>query len=114
MCQYFFDHVGYFLGQARLPRARELTLAALLGEADRLEAALREESAGGPALEPGDQPWRDYPPAFRLLSQLTAQGLDPPFQQAPAAVAAHVFTLGYPELAYQRLVARQTARVTWL
>lgn len=153
----------------------QVTLAALLEDARRLKAALEAERAGGPALDPANQAWRDYPPAFRLLSQLSAQGADPLFQGAPVVVAVHVhpheamhpeveagmaamqmalmaqsldlgtcfyglqphavrhdpalaqclglpaghqvpicFMLGYAELRYPRLVARRTARVTWL
>ncbi|MCB2188859.1 MAG: nitroreductase family protein [Deltaproteobacteria bacterium] len=73
-----------------LAEVTRLTVAALVEQAARLEAALAREAAGGSALAPEDQAWRQYPPAFRLLAELTAQGEDPLFHHAPAVVAVHV------------------------
>ncbi|HOP48951.1 MAG TPA: nitroreductase family protein [Desulfobacteraceae bacterium] len=65
-------------------------MEALLEQAIRLENALKDESMGGPSLSDRDEPWRDYPPAFRMLAELSAQGLDPLFHRAPVVVAVHV------------------------
>ena len=73
-----------------IARIRDLTVAALLEQGQRLERELEAERAGGPPLADADQPWRDYPPAFRMLADLTAQGMDPLFHHAPAVVAVHV------------------------
>jgi nitroreductase/NAD-dependent dihydropyrimidine dehydrogenase PreA subunit len=75
---------------AGIERIRRLTVEALLEQAARLDRALADERGGGPSLADEDQPWRDYPPAFRLIAELTAQGYDPLFHFAPAVVAVHV------------------------
>ena len=73
-----------------IQQIRQLTARALLEQAERLERALQAEARGGPALSDQDQPWRDYPPLFRLLDQLLQQGHDPLFHHAPAVMAVHV------------------------
>lgn len=69
---------------------RRLTVKTLFEQAERLDMALQKERHGGSPLSDRDQPWRDYPPAFRLLAELTSQGLDPLFHDAPAVMAVHV------------------------
>ncbi len=84
--------LGYLVASqpSDIDRIRQLTVSTLLEQALRLEQALADEQKGGPSLTDRDQPWRDYPPAFRLLADLTTQGLDPLFHHAPAVVAVHV------------------------
>lgn len=55
--------LGYVVLQTPeiIARVRRLAVAGLLEQADRLDAALDRERAGGPPLDLTDQPWRDYP-----------------------------------------------------
>ncbi len=73
-----------------IAEVRRLSVAALLEQGRRLEREMAAAQAGGPPLADDDQPWRDYPPAFRLMAELVAQGHDPLFHHAPVVVAVHV------------------------
>lgn len=84
--------LGYIVATepASIERIRRFTIEALQEQALRLERAVKDESMGGPPLSDRDEPWRDYPSAFRMLAELSAQGFDPLFHKAPVVVAVHV------------------------